>query len=190
MKHLLPDRIYAYLEGGFSSGERKEIENHAAACPACRAAMDDRKVLEEAWTTLPPLDVPPDFTSRIMSRIKTKPLPSPWTWIIAVLSALASLSIVVFGALGIAGTTQVSLVTGLNRSLLALFGNGLVLGVKIIKTGAFLLNLAGDLAARLITNLSALALIFSDEIAILAALALILSGVLAFGLRKRFLPGD
>lgn len=189
MRHLGPEQIYALLEGGLPAGKRRNIESHTAECPVCRKALNDRKNLEAAWTTLANFDVPPDFASTVMRRIAAKPLPSLWTWVIAALTALGSLSVVFFGALGIVGTAQVSLVTGLNRSLFSLFSNGVILGVKIIKTAASVLSLAGDLVARLITSLSTLVLSFSNEIAALAALALILSGLLAYGLRKRYLPG-
>jgi len=190
MRHLRPEQIYAFLEGELTDGERRDIETHTAECAACRKALDERKTLEAAWTALTPYDVPPDFASTVMRRISTQPRPKVWTWIVAGLSALGALSVVVFGALGLVGTVQVSLVTGLNRSLFGLFSHSLVLGVKILKTAATVLSLTGDLVARLLAGFSTLILSFSDEIAALAALALVLSGLLAYGLRKRYLPGE
>lgn len=190
MKHLQPEQIYAFLEGGLSDEERRDIEIHTAECAGCRKALDDRQALEAVWAALPPVALPPDFASTVMRRILTKPQPKIWTWVVAALSALGALSVVVFGALGIVGTLQVSLVTGLNRSLFDLFGNSLVLGVKILKTAAAVLSLTGDLIARLFAGFSVMALSLSDEFATLAALVLVLSGLLAYGLRKRYLPGE
>ena len=190
MRHLQPDRIYAFLEGGLTDGDRRDIETHTAECAACRKALDERKTLEAAWTALPSFAVPPDFASAVMRRISTKPQPKLWAWVVAWLSALGALSVVFFGALGIVGTAQVSLVTGLNRSLFGLLSNSLVLGVKILKTAAAVLSLTGDLVERLFLGFSTLVLSFSNEIAALAALSLVLSGLLAYGLRKRYLPGE
>jgi anti-sigma factor RsiW len=65
----LLERIYDYIDGGLSAGERASFEAHLAGCSACRAALAERRAIAEAAVSLPDLDVPDDFVQGVMSRL-------------------------------------------------------------------------------------------------------------------------
>ena len=57
--HIRPADLYLYLEGGLGAYDAEHLEEHIEACRACREALTERRVLHEAFTSLPPIEVPP-----------------------------------------------------------------------------------------------------------------------------------
>lgn len=47
----LEEQLSAYLDGELSLEERQQVEEHLAACPACRSLFDELKELQSAFTT-------------------------------------------------------------------------------------------------------------------------------------------
>lgn len=107
--------IYAYLEGGLAPGQRGQVEDHLSGCPRCRAAVEERRLLGEAFSALAPLNLPADFTERVMAAVAPAGRMLP-AWLIVLLSgsAVASLLFVLF--LG-SGKNLLSLLNGMNNSL-------------------------------------------------------------------------
>jgi predicted anti-sigma-YlaC factor YlaD len=71
-----PEDIYAYLEGDLSAEDARRLEAHALSCPACRAAIEDRRRLLRAASLLSPIEVPDDFAARILCRLDESPAPA------------------------------------------------------------------------------------------------------------------
>jgi negative regulator of sigma E activity len=63
------DQLSAYLDGEMTRDERDAIELHLAACPACRAALQDYRALAAAAADEATPPVPADLHTRIRRRI-------------------------------------------------------------------------------------------------------------------------
>jgi anti-sigma factor RsiW len=63
------ERIYDYLDGSLSADDRAALEAHLDGCPGCRRALEDRRAIAEAATSLPELEVPDDFVAGVMTRL-------------------------------------------------------------------------------------------------------------------------
>jgi anti-sigma factor RsiW len=77
MPCLTPDRIYDYLDGALSPGEREDIERHLAGCAACRCVLEVRQKISGAAAELPDVPVPDDFASGIMAKVAEMPAYGP-----------------------------------------------------------------------------------------------------------------
>jgi anti-sigma factor RsiW len=97
----MESQLIAYLDGRATVRERREVEQHLAACAACRARVEGFrgvwKVLEEA----PAPEPSAWFDARLRQRIAAEPPPALWTRVIAWLPqprlALASLMLIAVG---------------------------------------------------------------------------------------------
>jgi len=64
--------LVRFLEGELSSEDNAKLENHLAACPACRK---EKELLPQSWKMLdnyPAPELKPDFTACLMQRIHTE----------------------------------------------------------------------------------------------------------------------
>jgi len=69
MNCLGPERIYSYLDGLLPAEEARRVEDHLASCALCRDALEERRLLARAAESLPPLELPADFTLRVMAAV-------------------------------------------------------------------------------------------------------------------------
>jgi hypothetical protein len=60
MSHVDDGTLHAYLDGQLSPVEREQLERHLAACPACRARLDEERALIERADALLALAAPPE----------------------------------------------------------------------------------------------------------------------------------
>ncbi len=66
---LIPERIYAYLDGEIKGAELRALEEHLDSCPACREAVAERRRIVEAAESLPSFEVPDGFAASVMARV-------------------------------------------------------------------------------------------------------------------------
>lgn len=93
--------VIPYLDGRASARERREVDQHLAACAACRARIQGFrgvwKVLEEAPATEPSAW----FDAQLRQRIAAEPPPSLWSrmgaWLPQPRLALATLALIAVG---------------------------------------------------------------------------------------------
>jgi len=71
MSCLSPERIYSYLDGILPAEEARQAEDHLSSCAGCRAALEERRMLARAAESLPPLELPPDFSVRIIAALSS-----------------------------------------------------------------------------------------------------------------------
>jgi len=190
MSCLNLERLYSYLERELSAAESRDIESHLAACPKCRAAVEERRRMLEAIETLPAFEVPPDFSRSVMSRIAAPPAK-------AKVSFVRWLAVAAAGFLGLVTVfSLIALVTGQNLSLLFIrFNQGLWSAVQeaalaLAKFGKFavlFLKVVRQLLGELLESLGVFASLISPEIQVIfifASLLLILAG--GFLWRRKF----
>lgn len=70
------------MDGRVSAAQRREVEAHLAACPACRTRVEQYGrlwiVLEEAPAIEPSLS----FDARVRQRVGAEPRPRPFAWLV------------------------------------------------------------------------------------------------------------
>jgi anti-sigma factor RsiW len=144
MSCLKIDDIYTYLDGGLSAEERKILEGHLDGCPRCRAALEDRRRLAEAAASLPPIELPADFSRQVMARLLPSQVLVPG-WLIALAAVLTPLALLV-GIFIRSGENLFDLLSRFGDSVWVFLKNAAVLTAK-----AFMLI---DVAGRLLKPLS------------------------------------
>jgi AcrR family transcriptional regulator len=184
MKCLTLDRLYDYLEGLLEEQEKKEVDLHLLACGRCRQVAEDRRRMLEASRTLPSLELPADFTRRVMKAAFPKKRPQPrWLWGLA--AGLASL--LMFSALlaVLSGRNWPELMTDSSRMLWGVLQSGLTFMAKAVRLIVTLFKVVVQLFQAIWEGLSVL-----SELITPATLALTLSGLILitaasyFGFRK------
>lgn len=63
------------LDGELSEEEERELEDHLAACPDCRAAGAQLAALQEAFPELEEVSAPEGFTQGVMDRVREEARP-------------------------------------------------------------------------------------------------------------------
>lgn len=90
-----------YLDGRATPRERREAEQHLAACPACARRLEEYRGVWKLLEEVPAVDPSPWFDARLRQRVAAEPAPSGWRRIAAWLPqprlALATLALVALG---------------------------------------------------------------------------------------------
>ena len=74
--------LIAYLDGGATAAERREVEAHLAACGACQTRAEEFRRLWGVLGEVPQLEVSPAFDARLRARIVAEPArQSVWSWL-------------------------------------------------------------------------------------------------------------
>lgn len=181
--------IYEFIEGSLSPERKEELERHLGVCPRCRRAVEERKLIGAAASSLAPLAVPDNFTDRVMARIAPAKAKSPaWLIILASLSSLLALTAMVMIASGRSG---LGIISGAGDALWGYVKSAAVLIAKAVS----LLSLTGKTARPLVEaaykGLSVLTSFIDPGVQVLIlvlAMGLVVS--LFFGMRKKFSLGD
>ena len=181
--------LYDYLEGILAPERREEIESHLAHCPTCRRAVEDRKLIAGAASSLAPLVPPDDFTDRVMARIAPVKVKNRARLIVlAAASSLLALTAMVMIA---SRNSTLSILISAGRSLWEYFKGAAVLTAK----ASTLLTIAGKTLRPLLEaaykGLSMLTSFIHPGLQILIlvlAIGLVVS--LFFGMRKKLSLGD
>ncbi|MEW5900643.1 MAG: zf-HC2 domain-containing protein [Acidobacteriota bacterium] len=181
--------IHEYLEGDFPPEKRKDFEGHLRLCAKCRQAVEERRILTEAASSLPPLEVPADFAKRVMSRIPAAKSGLP-AWLVGLAGGLASLAgILTFFFLS--GRNLAASLSDLDNSLWQLAKNATV----FVGKSAALLSQAGKIISSFLQvsakGLSILTTLVSPGTqAALIALTLALGLTLFVALKKKIRWGE
>jgi len=184
------ENFYLYLEEELDPSERREFEAHLARCPSCRDVLAERRLLHEAFTSLPPLDVPPDFALSVMDRI-LEAADEKAGWLAPLASGLAALVIGLLGFYILTGESLSDVLVAVCRSFGSGFGRLLPLLAKLLKIGGLLLDIASGFVMMLGKGLVALlSSLGPDGICLILGLGLVLSLLLFFGAKKLISLGE
>jgi anti-sigma factor RsiW len=91
-------RLSAYQDGGLSIPQSQELERHLEGCAACRSEWAAYKDLLGNLCRLTPLAPAPDFSSRVMAGLQTRP-EKKFRWLPSLAYSLALLAIFISGFL-------------------------------------------------------------------------------------------
>lgn len=190
MNCLTIDQVYLYLENELTPEESSGIGDHIVSCEKCRTAVEDRRILMEAAESLPPLQVPPDFSQQIMARIF--PQKSQIRIWIAALATGFSLVVAIFLAAFLQSDFSLSgAFIQLNRSLWSFVSNLSVFFIKLIKIISLTFNLLVQLTSYFYKALVGLTSVVGIEVQItLIILTVLLSLTAAYGVRRKIWSGE
>lgn len=184
------ESFYLYLEEELGPSERREFEAHLVRCPSCRDVLAERRLLHEAFISLPPFEVPPDFALSVMDRIP-EAADGKAGWLAPLASGLAALVVGLLGFYILTGESLSDILVAVSRSLSSGFGRLLPLFAKLLKVGGLLLDIASGfvtmLGKGLVTLLSSLG---PDGIGLILGLGLLLSLLLFFGAKRLLSLGE
>ena len=184
------ESFYLYLEGELCPAERHGLEAHLEACPACREALAERRLLHEAFTSLPPLEVPSDFALSVMDRLP-EPAEAKARWLAPLVAGTASLVVGLLGFYILTGESLSDVLVAVSRSFSSGFGRLLPLFAKLLKVGSLLLDIASGFVTMLGTGLVALLSSLGTEgIGLILGLGLLLSLLLFFGAKRLLSSGE
>ena len=141
--HLRPEDLYLYLEGELGAFDAEHLEEHVDACPGCRAALDERRLLHEAFTSLPPFEVPHGFAAAVMERLPGEARRSGWLG--SLIAGTAALAAGLIGFSLFTGAGLADLLAALNGVLGAAAAQVVPLAVKTFKLGGVLATVVGSL---------------------------------------------
>jgi predicted anti-sigma-YlaC factor YlaD len=147
------DRIGLYIEGEMDASERRLYEEHVAGCPQCREALADRRLFEQACSSLPAIEVPPHFARSVLDKLPPSPAPGFAWFASSVIAALALLT-ALLGYYLSTGESIVGVLDNLGRSGLAFVSLTVPLLAKVFSLGRVLIVLAGDMGAAFTRGLA------------------------------------
>jgi predicted anti-sigma-YlaC factor YlaD len=184
------ENFYLYLEGELDPAERRGLEAHLEACPACRETLAERRLLHEAFISLPPFEVPPDFALSVMDRIP-EAADGKAGWLAPLASGLAALVVGLMGFYILTGESLSGVLVAVSRSFSSGFGRLLPLFAKLLKIGALLLDVASSFVTMLGKGLAIfLSSLGPDGIGLILGLGLLLSLLLFLGAKRLLSLGE
>lgn len=184
MSCLRPDRMDLYLEGELDAAERREFEAHLRNCPDCRGALDDRRAFERAFSSLPPIEVPPGFAAAVMARIPAERRHA-FGWLAALLSGTGAVLAALLGYHLVTGESLAGILFAAGRAVAGFAGRAVVLVAKALGLLGVLLDAAGDLAKALWKGLGIFSVFLRPEVVgLILVLAFALSVLVVVGVKK------
>jgi anti-sigma factor RsiW len=76
-------RLIAYMDGKASGAQRREVENHMAACAACRTRVKEFGAVWGMLDELPAIQASEAFDAQLRARIAVEPAPKSFlAWIL------------------------------------------------------------------------------------------------------------
>jgi len=184
------DRIYLYLEGELPDSERSRVEAHLADCPACRNAVEDRRLLLEASAEIPPLPIPENFSQSVMRRIFQERIPMRDVLIATSigLSAMLTTMLTVFIW---SGQSLIDFLVGINHTALSSLQSFFINCAKLFKLVLLLAKVLRQMGGFLAEGLARLTSLLSPEFQVgMIGVVMLASAVIFHFLRKKHLIGD
>ncbi len=184
------ETLYLYLEGELGPFERRGLEAHLEGCPACREALAERRLLHEAFTSLPPLVVPPDFALSVMDSLP-EPAEAKARWLAPLVTGTVSLIVGLLGFHLLTGESLWDVLVAVGRFFGSAIGRFLPLIAKMFKIGDLLLKVAADLASMFVAGLGAFSHSLGPQgVGLILGLGAFLSLLVFFGARRLLSLGE
>jgi predicted anti-sigma-YlaC factor YlaD len=185
--HIRPEALYLYLEGELGLCDAEHLEEHLETCPACRDALAERRGLHEAFTSLPPFEVPSGFAASVLERLP-EPAVRRTAWLAPLVAAASALGIGLIGFHAFTGTGLVDLLVALNRLVSSVAAEVLPLAVKTFKLFGVLMTVISNLLSVGLQGLATFTRVLGPAGTIAAlGLALLVVSLLAYLGTRRFL---
>jgi hypothetical protein len=182
--------FYLYLEGGLGPYKARALEEHVEGCAACGEVLAERRLLHEAFTSLPPFEVPLDFARSVMDNLP-EPAEIRGGWLAPLVAATASLIVGLLGFYFLTGASLTDVLVASNRFFGSAITRFLPLVAKTFKIMGVLLRVAFDLASMLVSGAGAFARSLGPwGIAIALGLGGAVFLLSLLGARRLLVPGE
>jgi hypothetical protein len=190
MSCLRIDQIYLYLEAELSPEETQSLKEHISSCIKCKTAVEEREFLVKASKSLPPLEIPSDFTQRVLDQIFPR-ITSLREWLTTAAIGISSAVLAFFAFYILSGQNLAHIFINLNRMALNLFRNFIVVLAKAAKLISLVIKVFLKVGSMLVNGLTSLTTLLNPEIQIiLILLTIILSALLLYGAKRKFSAGE
>jgi len=185
-----PEDLYLYLEGELGPYKARALEEHLEACAACRETMAERRLLHEAFTSLPPFEVPEGFAKSVMDG-----LPEPEEvragWLAPLAAAVSALVVGLLGFNLLTGASLSDVLVSFNRIVGAATARLLPFLAKALKVAALLLDVAADAVSMLVAGFAAFTRTLGPQgVALVLGLGGALFLLVLFGARRLLSQGE
>ena len=182
--------IYLYLEDELPEGERESFEKHISSCESCQILLEDRKKMMQAVETLPPLEMPADFTQQVMARVFPK-VSTVRIWLAGLATAF-SLMMFLFLAVYLQSDFSLSgMFVRLNSGLWAFVKNLSVFMVKLFKIASVISAILVQFVSFVFKTLTSLTTLIRPELQIfLITLTIIFSISALYMMKRKIWTGD
>lgn len=187
---LTIEQIYLFLEQELAADEMLQIQKHLDSCPACSIAVEERRALVQAADSLPLLELPEDFSQRVMAAVFPDKVPLR-VWIKSIAGGLSSTVFAFLLYFLFTGKNLAELFFSIGQFFLSLL-RGLSTGsAKILKLAGHAVNILYDMGRLLVKGFVKLTTILNPEVQILIiTLTLVLSAIVFLGVRRKFMTGE
>jgi len=185
-----PEHLYLYLEGELGPYDAAKLEEHLEVCAACRDALAEREVLHQAFTTLPPFEVPEDFARRIMDALPEPEARRPG-WLAPLVAGVAALSVGLLGFNLFTGTSVLEVLLAVNGFIGSVLARVAPLLAKTLKLLNVLLKVAADLTRLAYAGLGTFTRVLGPQgLAAVLGLTALLAVLAVLGARRFLREGE
>jgi predicted anti-sigma-YlaC factor YlaD len=185
-----PEDLYLYLDGELGPYDARKLEEHVECCPACRDALAERRLLHEAFTSLPPFEVPADFARAVMDSLP-EPEVRKARWLAPLVAAMSALAVGLAGFHLFTGLSVFGVLVAVNRFFGSVVAQATPLAAKAFKIGNVLIKVAGDLVNMGLAGLATFSRVLGPQgIVLLIGLGALLSVLAFFGARRFLRQGE
>jgi hypothetical protein len=185
-----PENLYLYLEGELGPYDAAKLEEHVEGCAACRDALAERRVLHEAFTGLPPFEVPKDFARSVMDSLPEAEVRKAG-WLAPLIAAVSALSVGLLGFNLFTGTSVLEVLVAVNGFFGSAMARVAPLLAKTLKLLNVLLQVAGGLVRLGFTGLVTFSRVLGPQgLALVFGLGALLTILAVFGARRFLHQGE
>lgn len=190
MNCLTVEKIYKYLEDELQGPERKAVKKHLSVCSKCAGAVEERNLIIQAVENLPDLNLPPDFSGRVMNRLFPQKI-SLRGWLTAFAGGVCAAVVSLAAYFIINGYNSANTFINFYRALLDTFRNLSVMAAKFLKTTTLLFKVMVKIAGYGIKVVVGVANLLNTETQlVLIALTLVFSMLLMIKVRRLMSNGE
>lgn len=183
-------QIYLYIEDELPIDERASIEEHLSSCASCKILLEDRKKMMQAVETLPPLDMPADFTQQVMAKVFPRVSPVR-TWIAGLATGFSLMMFIILAVFLQSDIGFSGVFVRLNSNLWTFVKNLSVFTVKLFKITSVIFEILIQFFSFVLRTLASLTTLIRPEFQIfLVILTIILSISVLYKMRRKIWTGD
>ena len=185
-----PEDLYLYLEGELGPYQARTLEEHLERCAACRGRLAERRLLHEAFISLPPFEVPPDFALSVMDSLP-EPAEGKAGWLAPLIAGTTSLVVGLLGFYLLTGESLSDVLVAISRFFGSAAGRFLPLLAKTFKIGGLLLKVAADVVSMFFAGLGAFSRSLGPQgIGLILGLGFLMSLFIFFGAKRLLSLGE
>jgi predicted anti-sigma-YlaC factor YlaD len=185
-----PEHLYLYLEGELGPYDAAKLEEHVETCAACRDLLAERRVLHEAFTTLPPFEMPEGFARRVMDALPEPEARRPG-WLAPLVTAVAALSVGLLGFNLFTGTSVLDVLLAVNGFVGSVLARLAPLLAKTLKLLNILFKVASDLTRLAYAGLTTFSRVLGPQgLALVLGLGALLAVLAVLGARRFLREGE